>query len=441
MSDETGSAQAAMPATLPPGLLGRAAATGLVAAGGATAFVVVEHETTDLLWEHLPERLGFDEVPWWWATGLLVIGALLTAAALRLPGGGGHTPRDGLSFDVGPRTAVSVVAAAFATLVFGAVLGPEAPALAIGTATGAVLAAVGRPRRPDAEDGHRRLLMLAGGMAAFGAVLGNPLAIAIFVLEAALVARRTAGAPLTLAPTAVALAAGYLLQVGIGPWVGFGEVVLALPELEPYPTVRGVDLLLVVPLAVAIAGLVHLGFRLAGSMAQVGARRPPVVMLLVAAVLTAALALAARALVDAPLDRVLFSGQSALPSVVTATSAGALMVVALAKLAAYTLALGSGFRGGPVFPLIYVCAAFGTSIALLVEASSTAGLVAGAVAAGTAAVIRLPFASALLAVLLTSGAGLAVTSPALLGSVVALLTVLALDRRRGPRVVGPTEQS
>ena len=60
-------------------LLGRAAVTGLVAAAAATAYVVVEHDTTDLLWDHLPERLGFAEAPWWWVVALLLIGSLLTA--------------------------------------------------------------------------------------------------------------------------------------------------------------------------------------------------------------------------------------------------------------------------------------------------------------------------------------------------------------------------
>ena len=96
-----------------------------------------------------------------------------------------------------------------------------------------------------------------------------------------------------------------------------------------------------------------------------------------------------------------------------------------------------GSAADPVFPAIYVGAAAGTALALLVGPASVPGLATAGMAAAAAAAIRLPFSSALLAVVLASSAGLAVTSPALLAAVAALLTVLALDRRRGPRLVEP----
>jgi H+/Cl- antiporter ClcA len=413
-------------------LLLRAAVVGLVAAAAATAYVVLEHDMTDLFWEDLPERLGYADPPWWWVVLLLVTGALLTAAALRLPGRGGHLPLDGLSFDVGPGVAVSVVPAAFATLVFGAVLGPEAPALAIGTATGALMARTGH-----GDDAPRPMLMLAGGAAAFGAVLGNPLVVAILLLEAALVARRTAGTPVSLAPPAIALATGYLLQVGIGPWVGLGELVLAVPTMPSYSEVLGVDLLLTLPLAIVVAAVVHAAFAGGRLVRAASSGRPQVMVLVAAALVTAGLALGARALGDIPLDQVLFSGQAALPDVVAASSAGALLLASTAKAAAYSVALGSGFRGGPVFPAVYVGAAAGTALALLVGPASVPGLATAGMAAAAAAAIRLPFSSALLAVVLASAAGLAVTSPALLAAVAGLLTALALDRRGGARLVEP----
>lgn len=424
-----------------PGFLGRALLTGVLAATAATAYVVVEHDATAFLWEHLPERLGFDEAPWWWVVLLLVCGALLTAAALRLPGKGGHSPLDGFAFDAAGAAAGSLVMAAFASLAFGAVLGPEAPALAIGTATGALVAGAGRRAvDPDVALAQRSLLMMAGGMAAFGAVLGNPLALAIFILEGALVARR-AGAPVTLAPVALALAAGYVLQVGVGPWAGLGELVLSVPTVQPYPNVLAVDVLLAVPLAAAVGLMIHVVFRGAGSFAAAVAERPRWVVLVAAALGMALLALGARAIADVPLEFVLFSGQSGLPDVVTATSVAVVLVAAVAKLLAYVLALGSGFRGGAIFPAVFIGAALGTGVGLTIGPASVTGLVVAGIAAAVTATIRLPFSGALLAVLLTSSAGLAVTSPALVASVVALLTVLLLDRRLGPRVVPPSAQT
>src|SRR5437763_12789437 len=48
------------------------------------------------LFHTLPGTLGFDHVPAWWPLPLLLIGGLLTAAAVKyLPGTGGHSPADG----------------------------------------------------------------------------------------------------------------------------------------------------------------------------------------------------------------------------------------------------------------------------------------------------------------------------------------------------------
>lgn len=422
-------------------LLGRAAVLGPTAALAATGFVVVAHEAEGLLWDVLPERLGMDEPAWWWVVSMLAMGALLTAAALRLPGHGGHSPLDGLAFDIGPRMALSVVAAAFASLSFGAVLGPEAPALALGTALGFMVA--GWRVDPDSPDlpQNRALLMLAGGIAAFGAVLGNPLALAVFLLEAGFVARRSSLGVLSLAPVAVALAFGYLVQVGLGAWAGLGEVVLSVPNLAPYPNVLAVDVVVTLVLAVVTATVIHLSFVGGGRVRRLALSRGPLPVLLGAALTTAAVALVARQVTGEPVDSVLFSGQQAVPQMLAATSAGAVIVVMVAKAAAYALCLGSGFRGGAVFPAVYIGAGMGVLGGLLVGPASTTGLVAAGIAAGTVATIRLPFSATLLAVLLVAEAGLAVTTPALLGAVVGLLTVLVLERTLAPRMVAPEDET
>lgn len=64
-------------------------------------------------------------------------GGLLAGLTIQyLPGHGGHEPTGGLSVGGGPPTLdelPGIVFAALATLVFGAVLGPEAPRIALGT--------------------------------------------------------------------------------------------------------------------------------------------------------------------------------------------------------------------------------------------------------------------------------------------------------------------
>lgn len=415
------------------GILARAAVLGPAATAGVLAFVLVLHEVTGLLWHHVPGLLGAAAPPSWWILAVLVAGGALTAAALRLPGGGGHPPLGGLGFDLGPRAVLSVLAASLASLAFGAVLGPEAPALAIGTALGALAAqALGRGD-PEAVARRRPLLMVAGGAAAFGAVLGNPLALALFVLEAALLGRGFGGTARSLAPVAVTLATGFVLLVGFGAWAGLGEVVLSVPGLAAYPDVVPADLAVAVPLCVVVAVVIRVALR-GGGLVQGWSRRvPPIAALTAAGATVAVLAIGARAVADVPVDLVLFSGQSALAGLLTTTAIPVVLVALLTKTVAFAVCLGAGFRGGSVFPAVFLGAALAVVASLLVPAATAPGLVAAGVAAGTAAVLRAPFSAALLAVLLTAGAGVAVTTPALIGACVALLATLAFDRRSSER--------
>ena len=139
---------------------------GLLAGAGASAYVAVQHHLTHFLWVGVPEALGLEAAPWWLVLTLPVVGGALTWGAMQLPGHGGHSPLDGLRLDIGPHQVASVLLAALASLSFGAVLGPEAPLVAIGTAVGA--AVLRSPQHPA-----RQVMMIVGAMAGAGAVLGN----------------------------------------------------------------------------------------------------------------------------------------------------------------------------------------------------------------------------------------------------------------------------
>ena len=80
----------------------------------------------------------------------------------------------------------------------------------------------------------------------------------------------------------------------------------------------------------------------------------------------------------------LFSGQTSLPDLVAEDSAGILVVLVVAKGIAYAISLSCGFRGGPVFPAIFLgvalamlaVVAFDVSPTLAVAVGATAGMVA-----------------------------------------------------------------
>src|SRR5262245_60542801 len=110
------------------GLVGLGAAIGIPAALLASLFLAAVHWCEDWLWTDLPESLGESSPPWYLVVGLPILGAAIVAIArLFLPGDGGHSPLIGLGGTPTPvRYAPGVALAAFGTLAFGAVLGPEA---------------------------------------------------------------------------------------------------------------------------------------------------------------------------------------------------------------------------------------------------------------------------------------------------------------------------
>jgi H+/Cl- antiporter ClcA len=125
-----------------------AALVGLPVSAAVVVFTSVVHDLTTWIWTDIPHDLGWSEPPWWYVLAVPALAGLLVAGALRLPGRGGHSPADGLSFEpAGPKLAAGAVLAAGISLSCGLVLGPEAPLVAIGLALGIVGAASPAPAR------------------------------------------------------------------------------------------------------------------------------------------------------------------------------------------------------------------------------------------------------------------------------------------------------
>jgi H+/Cl- antiporter ClcA len=97
-------------------------------------FLVILREMEHAVWVDLPAAMGLTTPPWWWPLPLfLVAGLVVGLVATHLPGAGGHIPASGLHSD-GPSASSlpGVLLAALACLPLGAVLGPEAPLIALG---------------------------------------------------------------------------------------------------------------------------------------------------------------------------------------------------------------------------------------------------------------------------------------------------------------------
>jgi H+/Cl- antiporter ClcA len=158
--------------------------------------------------------------------------------------------------------------------------------------------------------------------------------------------------------------------------------------------------------------------------------------LLVAGGLATGLLAALADLLGASAQDVLFSGQAAVPDLVEEDSAGIVLVLLAAKALGYAICLGCGFRGGPVFPAIFLGVALATLAVIAFDMSPTAAVAIGA-AAGMAAATRLLFASLFLSALLVGIAGLDAVPAAVFAAVAAWLTRAALDPPPPPAMPAP----
>jgi H+/Cl- antiporter ClcA len=412
-----------------------AAAVGIPAALAGAAFLALVHTSEDWLWTDLPKHLGSDTPQWYLVVGLPVVGAVLVYAARRfLPGDGGHHPLLGLSAAPMPwRYGPSIVLAALGTLAFGAVLGPEAPLIALGSVVGMIAVEI----FPTDPAGHQ-VLSTAGSFSTISALFGGPLVAGFLLLEGGI--NTGAGALLVpmLLPGLVAAAVGYVLFIGLGSWGGLNHQGLVVPNLPPYHGTHIGQLLLAIVVgvigAVVVLATRKVAFRVAAAAAQ---RWVPV---LFGGALAVGLVAEGARLLGANSQNVLFSGQSSIPAEIAETSAATLLVLVIAKAIGYAICLGCGFRGGPVFPAIFLGIGV-ASFAVIWFNVSTAWAVAIGASAGMAAGTGLLFSSLLFAGLLVGVNDIDVIPAAVLAAAAAWMTATAIKARWPEPAVAPTGEA
>lgn len=430
MSAASSPAPTAGPAEMSPRDMGRlvvlAVGLGIGGALVGSVFLAIVTVGQNFIWKDLPGGVPITGHDWWYVLLWMVVAAAIVALAQRLPGRTGGSPIEGLHFDVGPKQIASVVLAALGTLILAIPLGPEAPLIACGTALGAFVAR-------NAGDDTQKLAMLLGGAAAIGAVLGNPFISAVLFLEFAALGVLPAAA---LVPVYISLGSGYLVMTGLGSFSGLGTHTLSVAGLPPLERLPWLSILFAVVVGV-IAAVATLVARAIGWQTWRVAQRRPVPTLFVAALLIGVVAILATMASGLSIETVLFSGEGGIPELVAATSVGALLAATVGRLIVYGLALGAGFRGGPIFPAVGLGVGVGATVALLVDPSLQTPLIVAGIAACVAASLKVTFTAGLLALLITSSAG-AVTAPvAIVGAVVGFLIRMVHDKK-WPPPVAPT---
>ncbi|MGA2474092.1 MAG: chloride channel protein [Acidimicrobiales bacterium] len=346
----------------------------------------------------LPKDLGFHGEPLWWPLPWLALSGVLVALAIRyLPGTGGHEPSEGFKSagPVQPVELFGIVAAALATLSLGVVLGPEAPLIAIGSGLGVL--AIHLVKR-DAPPMAAVVIGAAGSFAAIATLLGSPLVGAFLLMEMA-----GLGGPMmeiVLVPGLLAAGVGSLIFVGLNSLTGFGSFSLTVSSIPHVGAPNGVEFLWAIAIGMGAAVVATGIFKLA-TMLRPLVERSRVLLTPVVGLAVAGLAIAFAAGTGRSSSEVLFSGQSALPSLVQQAAGwtvGALLLLLICKGLAYAISLSS-FRGGPIFPSMFIGAAGGIALSHVGGLPMIAGAAMG-VGAMIAGALKMPFTAVLLPSLL-----------------------------------------
>ncbi|MCW2804448.1 MAG: Chloride channel core [Propionibacteriaceae bacterium] len=413
------------------GALVLAAILGAPISAVAYGFLALVRGVQQFTFVDLPGGMFSGSAPAWWPVPFLLLCGLLTALTIRyLPGRGGHSPAFGFVTGGGPpsgRELIGVAIAALATLSLGAVLGPEAPLIAIG---GGLAALTVRLVKPDAPPMAVTMMASAGSFAAISTLLGSPILGAFLIMEIAGIGGMTLS--LIALPGLLASGIGALVFIGLDNWTGLGTFSLALPSVPATmpPTVASLTWALVLGVVCALFGWV---IRKSALSLRPIVHLNRVVVTSALGLLIGLTAMAYQLLTGRSFTQVLFSGENGLPDLVSHAAdypLVVLIVLIVCKAISYVLSL-SALRGGPVFPALFIGGALGIAASGLPGLDLAAAIGIG-IGAMSAAMLRLPLTSTLLAVVLMGADGVAVTPEIVVAVTVAFVATCVLP------VPGPT---
>ena len=371
------------------------ALVGIVVAFVAYFFLKGVSEAQHYIFATLPTELGFDSEPVWWPLPWPPLAGLLVALTIRyLPGSAGHKPAEGFKTGgpVMPIELPGIVLASLATLCLGVVLGPEAPLIAIGSGIGVLAVHLAKK---DAPAQAVAVIGAAGSFAAISTLLGSPLVGAFLLMEAAGLAGPLLG--VVLVPGLLAAGVGALIFVGLSAWTGYGTFSLAIPGIPPFGSPDGAEFLWAIVIGV-VAAVLGACIRRLGLALQPIVERRSIALTPVVGLGVAGLAVAFAEITGKSSSEVLFSGQDQLPGLIQSAagwSVGALLLLVACKGLAYGLSLSS-FRGGPVFPALFLGGALGIVLSHGPGLPMIAGVGMG-IGAMSVAMLNLPLTSVLLA--------------------------------------------
>ncbi|MER5792592.1 ion channel protein [Streptomyces sp. NPDC001980] len=377
----------------------------VVGVGSSLLFLLVSslaERLQHVLWNNLPDALGIGRYSVLWMLVMLTAtGIAVGLVVWKVPGHAGPDPATlGLeAVALPPAVLPGLVLATVLMLAGGPSLGPENPLIAVNVGLALWLGRLAMPRLPGS------LWPALADAATLGALFGTPVAAALVISEA------LAGKPLKGAlwdnlfgPLMAAGAGSMTTALVARPTLDLGLPALGHPR---WPDLLAV---LVIAPAAALLGMcavyafpsVHGAFRRLGH---------PMVALPVGGLVLGLLgALGGHLTLFKGLDEV-----AELAKDPEGWSAGQFAAMAVVKLAALLVAAACGFRGGRIFPSVFIGAALGLCAHALVPAVQPSVGVAAGVLGMLLAITRQGWVSLFTAAVLVASA-----------SVVALLCIASL---------------
>ena len=301
-----------------------------------------------LMWDALPQALGLgagEHDPWWILGVLTITGFAVGLVVWLMPGHGGpDTATTGLDSPPPPLAKLpSIAIVVLIGLAGGVSLGPENPIIAINAALAVGAAARFATKVPAA------LIVLLASSATIGALFGTPVAAAL-VLTGTVAAIKGGGSlwDKLFLPVAAAAAGSLTMHLLGGQSLSFHVAAYGAPR--PIDFVTGV-LVAALSAGVGIAAAfvfpyLHSGFH---------ALRNPLLMTTLGGIVLGLLGM-----VGGPLT--LFKGLEQTGELISHPgdySAATLAVLAIVKVVALLVAASAGFRGGRVFPAVFIGVAIG----------------------------------------------------------------------------------
>ncbi|MFD9390209.1 ion channel protein [Streptomyces sp. NPDC060000] len=389
-------ARALLPVILPALAVGVLASLLLLLVEGAA------EQLEDVLWQDLPDALDVGRYSVLWMLVVLTsTGVLVGLVVWKVPGHAGPDPATmGLDARVLPPGVLPGLLAATALMLAGGPsLGPENPIIAVNVGLAVWLGRRVLPRAPGT------LWVVLAEAATIGALFGTPVAAALLISEA-LAGRQTEG-PLwdnVFAPLVAASAGSMTTTLVAHPTFD-----LDLPELGPPGWGDLLAALVVASVGALLAMCAVRAFPYVhGAFARL--RHPMLALPLGGVVLGLLGALGGHLTLFKGLDEV---GELAADP--EGWSAGEFATMTVVKLTALLVAASCGFRGGRIFPAVFVGSALGlTAHALVPGVHPSVGVAAGVLGV-LLAITRQGWVSLFVAAVLVASA-----------SVIALLCIASL---------------